>query len=80
VLSTGEWREIEQGEGRFSAIPCFNLPLDFEQVLGMSTVDWRSFTKASSDAVRLGPKRHWVSNVELSASGTHVLFRPETGH
>jgi hypothetical protein len=32
-VSKGEWLEIEQGEGRFAAVPCFNLPLDFKQVL-----------------------------------------------
>jgi hypothetical protein len=65
VLPKDEWREIEQGEGRFAALPCFNLPLEFKQVLGMSKADWRAFTNACLDAVRLGKSRQWVSNVVL---------------
>ena len=67
VLSKREWREIEQGEGTFAALPCFNLPLDFKRVLEMSASDWRTFTKSCLDALRLGKGRRWVSNVELPA-------------
>ena len=67
VLSRDEWREIQAGEGRFAAIPCFNLPLDFEQVLKMVTTDWGTFSQACHDAVRLGKGRQWISNVDLSA-------------
>jgi hypothetical protein len=65
VLSEREWREIEQGEGRFAAVAAFNLPLDFKEVLDMNNADWRAFTKACRDAVRHGKSRCWVSNVEL---------------
>ena len=59
--------QIEQGEGTFAALPCFNLPLDFKRVLEMSASDWRTFTKSCLDALRLGKGRRWVSNVELPA-------------
>ncbi len=73
VLSRKEWQNIEDGEGRFQALPCFNLPLNFKQVLGMSKADWRTFTNASIDAVRLGKGRHWVSNILLpTGRGTHA--------
>ena len=65
VLSRAEWREIEAGEGTFAAVPSFNLPLDFQQVLKMNSGDWSAFTNACREAVRAGKSRHWVSNVTL---------------
>ena len=68
VLSRDEWREIQAGEGRFAAIPCFNLPLGFEQVLKMVTTDWGTFSEpAEMMPIKLGKGRQWVSNVDLSA-------------
>ncbi|MGQ0735067.1 MAG: HNH endonuclease [Acidobacteriota bacterium] len=79
VLSTREWRRIEEGEGTFAALPCFNLPLDFRRVLEMNASDWRTFKKSCLDALRLGKGRRWVSNVDLPAapvaSGSHPANR-----
>jgi hypothetical protein len=70
VLSPAAWRPFAQGESSFAALselPCFNLPLSFEQALKMREADWMTFAHACGEAVRVEKTRHWVSNVALPA-------------
>jgi hypothetical protein len=66
VFSQTEWRAATRGGGSFAALPhCFDLPLSFEEVLGMTIADWSTFARVCRGAVGVGKSRHWVSNVSL---------------
>lgn len=65
VISPRDWRKIENGQGRFASIPCFNLGLSFDETLAMRQTDWKVFAQACRDAAGVSRTRTWVSNVAV---------------
>jgi hypothetical protein len=67
VLSKSEWKWASGV--RFSAIPCFNVELSFDQALALRPHEWRIFANACRDALTVRRTRRWVSNVRLPRIG-----------
>jgi hypothetical protein len=62
-ISAKDWSKNGDEGPHFSAIPCFNLDMSFDEALAMTANDWQVFGQACRDALRVRRTRNWISNV-----------------